>query len=292
MTRDRPEVHLRVLTSRDAHWVVEVDRAAGRFARGHDWDERELAEALDAGHWASDERWGWAIVVDGDPGGFALVSGLDGSDAEIQIHISPRLRGRGVGREVARQLADHHFADRPGIHRLVGRTHEHNVPMQRALNAAGFRMEARYRDAYRQPDGRFVAEWGYALTRTDWEAGRHQPDGTGYDLHGLTFAVEELLEGHQPPELVFKFLQEGRRALARYRGGDVVEGELAGILVADVLRYRFVHDHDGDDGFEVVTGGGTARLQRRRDGRLEMVNDWSDDRGQHGKTFLVERRDG
>jgi RimJ/RimL family protein N-acetyltransferase len=280
-----------MLTSRDAHWMVEVDQAGGAHAHRLGWDERPLPQELAADHWATDARWGWAIVVDGEPGGFALVTGLDGTDADLDIRISPRLRGRGVGREVLRQLADHHFAEHPNVRRLVGRTHEQNVPMQRALNAAGFRMEARYRETYQHPDGRYASEWGYALTRADWEAGRHHADDHGYDLHGITFVVDQVLEGDDRTEtgLVFKFLQEGRRALARYAGGDIHEGELAGILTDDVIRYHYVHEADRSDGTEVVTGRGTARVQRRQDGRLEVVNDWADDSGQNGKTFLVER---
>lgn len=287
----RPEVHLRMLTSEDAAWLVAVDRESrSTLARDQGWDEEKLAAELDEGLWASDDRWGWGIIVDGTPAGFALVTGIATGDAAMEIRISPHFRGRGVGREVLRQLADHHFAAGHQVQRLVGRTHEHNVPMQRAFNAAGFRMEARYRDSYLQPDGRYVAEWGYALTRGDWEAGRHRDDDHGYDLHGLAFVVEEVLEGRGNDRLTFKFLQEGRRALARYAGGDLSEGELAGVLVGDVLRYRFVEDEDSSDGHRVVTGGGFARIQRRHDGRLEVVNDWSDDTGRHGKTFLVERR--
>ena len=293
MSDHRPEVHLRMLTADDAPWVVTVDqRSRSSLVRSYDWNVEKLAAELDEGIWASDDRFGWAVIVDGEPAGFCLVTDLSGDDAQIEIRLAPSQRGRGVGREVLRQLADHHFAADPGLHRLTGRAHEHNVPMQRAFNAAGFRMEARYRDSMLQPDGRYASEWGYALTRSDWKAGMHRADDQGYDLHGLTFTVEEVLEG--PAEVtekqLFKFLQEGRRAIARYAGGEISEGELAGILVGDVLVYRFVQDVDGEGGHRVITGGGRARIQRRQDGRLEVVNDWSDDRGRHGKTFLVERR--
>ncbi len=289
----RPEVHLRMLTSGDAPWLVDLDSQSGALTHSYGWVEEPLTAELDGGEWATPARWGWAVVVDGDPGGVALITGLDGSDAELVLAVSPRLRGQGVGRQVLGQLADHHFADSPSLHRLVATTHEHNVPMQRALNAAGFRMEARYRESYVHPDGRKASEWGYALTRADWEASRHRTDDPGYDLHGLTFVLDRVIEGAEQRhgQMMFKFLQEGRRALARYAGGDVLEGELAGILVGDVIRYRYVHDHDAADGYEVVTGGGTARLQRRGDGRLEVVNEWNDDHGRHGKGVLVERRE-
>lgn len=288
--RPRAEVHLRVLVPDDAPWVVDVDRdASTSLATGFSWNPEKLAAELDEGVWASDDRWAWAIVVDGHPGGFALVMNLDTAAADVSVRISHAYRGRGVGREVLRQLADHHFQTQPTLQRLTGRAHEHNVPMQRAFNAAGFRMEARYRDSFQQPDGRFASEWGYGLTRADWGSGNHRRDAQGYDLHGLTFVLEEVVEGPPTRDLLVKFLQEGRRAIARYDAAYVSEGELAGLLVGDVLRYRFVHLVETRNGTTELTGRGRARVQRRGDGLLEIVDDWSDDHGGHGRRLMIER---
>ncbi len=295
----RPEVRLRVLVADDAGWLVELDRAAATsFARVRDWDRARLADELEGGQWAADDRWGWAILVDGEPVGFALITDLDQRDARMDLRIAPSERGRGVGREVLRQLADHHFAAEDGLLRLAGRTHEHNVPMQRAFNAAGFRMEARYRDTYVE-EGGAAAEWGYALTRADWRAGRHRADAPGFDLHGLSFEIEETAEGPEVRDLLVRFLQEGRRAIARYDAAELWDGELAGLLVADVLRYRFVHLTEEQDGPREVTGSGEARVQRRGDNRLEMVDSWIEDAPgdadaadarAHGRRVLLERR--
>jgi RimJ/RimL family protein N-acetyltransferase len=284
------DVHLRMLTSDDAEWLGALDEGTtGRFARPWNWNVEKLAAELDEGVWATNEQWGWAIATAGEPAGFAIVRTNADGVAEIEMRIARTFRGKGIGREVLRQLADHHFAANPRVVRMFGRAHELNVPMQRAFNAAGFRMEARYRESFRHADGTFSSEWGYALTRADWTAGRHHMDEEGYDLHGLVFTVEQVLEGSAEPTLRFAFLQEGRRVLARYAGGRIAEGELAGILANDVLRYRYVEDIDtADGGHQVTLGHGLARLQRRRDGRLEMVNDWTEDDGRHGQTFLVE----
>jgi RimJ/RimL family protein N-acetyltransferase len=293
VVKQRHEVHLRVLTGDDASWAVELDEAATTsYATSHEWDVEKLGAELDEGLWASDERFAWAIVVDGEPGGFALVRGLSGPDADMDIRISPQLRGRGVGREVLRQLADHHFTANEELVRLAGRAHENNVPMQRAFNAAGFRMEARYRDSFRQADGRLASEWGYALTRGDWRAGRHRGDEQGYDLHGLSFAVDEVVEGPSSDGLLVKFLQEGRRAIARYDGREISEGELAGVLLGDVLSYHFLHliDQPGREPAQCF-GHGRARIQRRGDGRLEAVDEWDQPDGTTGRRLLVERRD-
>lgn len=287
----RPEVHLRVLVADDAAWVVTTDEAAATaLARPHGWEPGKLAAELDEGIWASDDRWGWAIIVGGEPGGFALVQGLADGDARMQIRIRPGVRGRGAGREVLRQLADHHFSAFADLTRLTGRAHEHNVPMQRVFNAAGFRMEARYRDSFQQPDGNYASEWGYALTRADWEAGRHRAGGQGYDLHGLAFEVEETSQGPTTGGLLVRFLQEGRRAIARYDAHQLADGELAGVLIGDLLQYRFVHIDESGEQASQLAGSGRARVQRRKDGRLEIVDEWSADSGAHGRRVLVERR--
>lgn len=286
----RAEVHLRVLVPDDAEWVVAADRAAATpLARAHEWEVDKLEAELAEGAWASDDRFGWAIIVDGKPGGFTLVTELASGDARMSIRVAPAARGKGAGREALRQLADHHFSADPQLGRLTGRVHEHNVPMQRVFNAAGFRLEARYRDAFTHPDGSVASEWGYALTRADWEQGRHRPQHLGYDLHGLVFEVEETIEGPRARGLQVSFHQEGRRITATYHADHVNEGELAGVLVDDLLRYRFVHLEERPGGERQATGRGRTRVQRRGDGRLEIVDQWSDDAGTHGRRVLVAR---
>lgn len=280
-----PGVHLRLLTSEDARWVLEADRQGGDLAVRLPWESDEkLAAELDEGIWASDDRWAWAIVRDGDPIGFALVTDLEGPDADLQIRIIADARGRGAGREVLRQLADHHFAASPWVRRVGGRTHEHNVPMQRAFNAAGFRMEARYRDAVTEDDGSTAAEWGYALTRQDWREGLHRHDDDGYDLHGRTFVAEHPDDDSERRKTRLRVLQEGHRVIARYDGPAAVDGELAGILTRDVIRYHYMHEQDGD----TVRGHGELRVQRRHDGRLELVDDWQSQHGSNGHRTFVE----
>lgn len=286
---DRSDVHVRMLVADDAEWVVAADDAAATaLAPRQGWELAALRDDLAEGRWASDDRWGWGIIVASEPAGFALVTDLSTGSARIMIRIAPHARGRGAGREVLRQLADHHFSADANLVRLTGRAHEHNIPMQRVFNAAGFRMEARYRDSFPQADGELAAEWGYALTRADWAAGAHRRQQLGPDLHGLTFAIDETVEGPPIRGLRVDFLQEGRRVTGRYQARVLADGELAGLLINDVLHYRFVHveEHTGD--IEQSTGSGRARLQRREDGRIELVDHWSAESGAHGRRVLVE----
>ncbi len=289
--RNRVAVHLRMPVADDATWIAAVDRSASTaFAPPIGFDAAVLAEQLAEGAWASDDRFAWAVLVDGEPVGFAIVVHEDREDAQVQLRINPAQRGRGAGREVLRQLADHHFADDADLLRLTGRAHERNVPMQRVFHAAGFRMEARYRDSFEQAAGGRASEWGYALTRRDWEQERHRSTSGQLDLHGLTFLLEETVEGPDLPGLVLRFLQEGRRAIARYDADEVAEGELAGIMNGDVLTYRFLHAAEDGPDLQPSEGGGIMRVQRRDDGRLELVDRWTDGDGQHGRRVLIERR--
>ncbi|MEX2533784.1 MAG: GNAT family protein [Nitriliruptoraceae bacterium] len=288
-SQDRREVHLRMLVADDAAWVVETDNAsATALAPTHGWDVYTLQTDLDEGKWASDAQWAWGVIVGGKPAGFVLVTDLDQPDARMTLRIHPALRGRGVGREVLRQVAEHHFHEQPDLQRLTGRAHERNIPMQRAFNAASFRMEARYRDTIATPDGGYASEWGYALTRTDWAQGKHR-SVTGYALHGLTFSLDEVDEGPTHHGLQVRFLQEQRRVIAKYHAAHISDGELAGILTNDLVRYRFVHTEEHpDESIRETLGRGRARLQRREDGRLEIVDQWSDERGNHGRRVLIQ----
>lgn len=289
---DRSEVHVRVLVADDAEWVVATDKAATTaLAPRQGWDLATLHDDLAEGRWASDDKWAWAIIIAGEPAGFALVTDLARGSARIMIRIAPHARGRGAGREVLRQLADHHFSADDHLVRLTGRAHEHNIPMQRVFNAAGFRMEARYRDSFAQSDGELASEWGYALTRADWAAGHHRQRAVAGDLHGLTFVVDETVEGPTVDDLAVSFLQEGRRVTGRYQARMLADGELAGLLVNDVLHYRFVHIDERDAQAEQSEGSGRARLQRREDGRIELVDQWSAASGTHGRRVLIQLSD-
>lgn len=285
-------VQLRLLTGEDAEWMVDVDQASGGpMARPFNWNAEKLRAELDEGSWATEDRLAWAIMADGRPVGFALVTSISSGSAEVEMRIRNSERGQGFGRQVLGRLADHHFAEDRVLGRIGGRTHELNVPMQRAFVAAGFRMEARYRDSFEQPDGGLASEWGYALTRADWQSGRVTPP-TDFDLHGRAFVLDagDDSASRAIGTVVVKFLQEGRRVLARYEGGPLHDGEAGGILLDDTFVARFVHDVDeGAQGFTRTTGQCRARIQRLQDSRLELLMDLVSDEGRTMNLHLTER---
>lgn len=290
---DRPdiahEIRLRLLTLSDLDWVLAVNQATSTtLAPSLGFDLPSLADDLDSGRWASDDRWGWAIMRNGEPVGFILLTGIASGDAILHIRLLADRRGQGIGREVLRKIADHHFADEPDLIRIAGQVHERNLPMQRAFNAAGFRMEARYRDWVTSDDEPPAELWAYALTRRDWEEERHHPNRAAYDLHGLAFTVEDVLDGPRVGShgLTFTFLQEGSRVTATFDSHEVSDGELAGILRHDVVAYRYVQDYHRIEDGTMITGHGRLNIQTGADGHLQLINEWHDDDGREGRTLL------
>lgn len=289
----RTSIRLRLLTGEDAEWVIDLDEvSAGQTAHAHDWHPDKLRAGLDEGYWATEDRMAWAVALDGEPVGYALATSLASGSGYLEMRIRPDKRGMGVGREVLRLLADHHFSEDSSLRRLAGQTHEANVPMQRAFVAAGFRMEARYRDSFEQADGTRTSEWGYALTRADWENGRLSPS-TEFDLHGRQFVIDTDGDGApaapSPDRIVVKVLQEGRRVLARYEGGAVHEGESAGLLLDGDVTFQLVHEVEVPGGDpRQVTGQLRGRVQRLADGRFELLATCVLDGGEPFELQMVE----
>lgn len=283
------DIHLRMLIGNDEDWIVALDsEAATPLIEAVGFDPDTIGSQLDRGEWATADQWGWAVMVDGQPAGFALVQGLESGNGEMQIRLRQSARGRGVGRETLRQLADHHFADTESLGTLVGRTHERNVAMQRAFNAAGFQLATRTSAVRRDDEGRAVAEWSYTLTRDEWRDNRHHRDAE-LDVHGLEFHVIDVLDGPTGagPEMTFVFWQQGRKVWGEFGSKKISEGELGGVLLRDTLHYRFIQDHHRRGvGLESVTGTGRARFQRDTNGRMQVINEWQGDDGSSGATLL------
>lgn len=75
-------------------------------------------------------------------------------------------RGRGIGGEVVALLTRHLFA-REGAHRVQATTDVENVPMRRALERCGFRLEGVLRGFMPTADGPPRDHVMYAVTRED-----------------------------------------------------------------------------------------------------------------------------
>ena len=102
----------------------------------------------------------FAILLDGELVGMAQFSEEPEPDyrhAEIDLFLDPRVRGRGLGPDAVRALADHLVAER-GHHRIVIGAAVDNTAAVRAYEKAGFRRVGTTERSWRDPDGRWRDE--------------------------------------------------------------------------------------------------------------------------------------
>ncbi|WP_418318887.1 GNAT family N-acetyltransferase [Piscinibacter sakaiensis] len=76
----------------------------------------------------------------------------DGS-VRFDLRVAEESRGRGVGRHTVCWLTDTLFRDYPSLHRIEATTRFDNLPMRRALEANGYRLEGRLRETWPSADG-------------------------------------------------------------------------------------------------------------------------------------------
>lgn len=113
------------------------------------------------------------IVEDGAVAGLVRLLDLgDIGDGAPQFDLRLRAshRGRGLGTQSVRWIADRLFTVHPQLHRIEASTREDNDAMQGALRAGGFEREGRLRESWRAADGRWLDTFVYGLLRSDWSA--------------------------------------------------------------------------------------------------------------------------
>ncbi|MEO8621828.1 MAG: hypothetical protein ABI625_12235 [bacterium] len=89
------------------------------------------------------------------------------------------------------------------------------------------------------------------------------------DFDGLTmFVSSTAATGVVSGETHLHFTQRGRRVVARYAGGQVARGWLAGRCVDSTLRFRYAQRED--DG-RIHAGDSVCEVVRRADGRLRVI---------------------
>lgn len=103
--------------------------------------------------------------------GFLCLEDLSDGDPMFDLRLDAPFRGRGLGTEVLRALADHVFRTLPGANRIEGQTREDNIPMRRTFLRSGWVKEAHYRDGWPVDGGAPLASVAYSILRRDWETG-------------------------------------------------------------------------------------------------------------------------
>jgi aminoglycoside 6'-N-acetyltransferase len=144
-------VVLRRLTLDDVPRMLEIQAEPGAASR---WGEPDEAELLGKAA-GTDECTAFAIVVDGDVVG--LIQYHEEEDpmyrhAGIDLFLSERVHGRGLGTDAVRTMARHLVRDR-GHHRLVIDPAADNAAAIRAYEKVGFRPVGVMRRYERLPGG-------------------------------------------------------------------------------------------------------------------------------------------
>jgi RimJ/RimL family protein N-acetyltransferase len=81
----------------------------------------------------------YVAEVAGEPVGTARLD-LDGDVGIVSLTVSPEHRGRGVGADILRALADEAFATLAELRRLVARVKRANARSRAVFERAGFRL--------------------------------------------------------------------------------------------------------------------------------------------------------
>lgn len=134
---------------------IRLEAAAGRFDDGQ-------------------TRTFWIVAAGAEAGLIRLLDLADDTPM-FDLRIRAACRGMGLGTCAVRWLTGYLFTELPGIRRVEGTTRHDNYAMRRVFRRCGYVQEARYRQAWPGADGEIYDAVGYAILRTDWQAGTVTP---------------------------------------------------------------------------------------------------------------------
>lgn len=123
---------------------------------------------------ATTERY-WAVLDEAVRVGRVVIEDLGDLTAVVSFRIRTAYRGRGIGLQMVRWVADHVFGEFVDVKRLEGQTRVDNVAMCSVFRRAGWVAEAYYRRAWPDEDGAVHDGVGYAILRDDWANGTVMP---------------------------------------------------------------------------------------------------------------------
>lgn len=162
---------------------AEADRLA-EFLTTEDWpfhgtgtpSAAQIRKQAAAGHYDNDRtRAFWIVTGAGTEAGLIRLLDLGDDTPLFDLRIRAALRGQGLGTGALRWLTRYLFTEFPGIRRIEGTTRQDNYVMRRTFRTCGYVREAHYRQAWPVPGGTVRDAVGYAILRSDWQAGTITP---------------------------------------------------------------------------------------------------------------------
>lgn len=139
-------------------------------------DAAQIRQQAAAGYYDNDQsRTFWIVTSDGTEAGLIRLLDLADGTPLFDLRIRAAYRGAGLGTRALRWLTGYLFTELPGIRRIEGTTRQDNHAMRRTFRTCGYVKEAHYRQAWPSPGGTAYDAVGYAILRTDWQAGTITP---------------------------------------------------------------------------------------------------------------------
>ena len=134
-----------------------------------------IERRIDDGAFSAPEHALLRVDVYGAFTGIVVLDDLDDSAPMIDVRLSERSRGQGIGTVLIRVLADHVFAAFPDVTRIEAQTRDDNVAMRRSLVRNGWVKEAHYRRTWPVDDGAPRDSVAYGILREDHLSGTTTP---------------------------------------------------------------------------------------------------------------------
>ena len=107
--------------------------------------------------------------------GLVRIFDLQDSIPLLDIKISRKYRGSGVGTKVVKWLTEYIFTQLPDKERIESYTRQDNYSMRCVFHKCGFVKEAHHRKSWRDKNGELYDAIGYGITKEDWANGEITP---------------------------------------------------------------------------------------------------------------------
>lgn len=150
------------------------------FLAGDDWpfhpdprpDPADVRRLAADGFYADgeDARTHW-VTDAGRRVGLVRLFDLADPTPMFDVRIATPFRSRGYGRQAVEWLTRQVFEHHPLARRIEATTRQDNWPMRRALQHCAYVKESHYRQAWPAPGQAPFDAVGYAILRSDWQAG-------------------------------------------------------------------------------------------------------------------------
>lgn len=134
-----------------------------------------VEKRIDDGAFSAPEHALFRVDIDGALAGIVVLDDLDDDAPMIDVRLSERLRGQGIGTTLLGVLADHVFAAFPDVTRIEAQTRDDNVAMRKALVRNRWVQEAHYRRTWPVDGGAPRDSVAYGILRADHLSGTTTP---------------------------------------------------------------------------------------------------------------------